>query len=129
MASDLAYEKACSKIESSLVDLETKVRDDPVAQYVVRDIMTMARDSVTLYGAQISSLARYNALRAALEIYLIHAKTGMLPEQLPAGLPEDPFSRTPFRYEKTEQGFTLRTGIDRIYDHSIERFDFAIKTN
>lgn len=127
MASDLPYEKACSQIQSLLADLEVKVKGDPVAQYLARDVAKMAGDSLTLYSGQISSLARFNALRAALELYLIHAKTGTLPEELPAGLPEDPFSRSPFQYEKTEQGFILRPNVDKVYDHRVEEFVFELK--
>lgn len=127
MASDLPYEKACSQIQRLLVDLETTVEDDPVAQCIGRDIVTMAERSLALYSAQISSLARFNALHAALEVHLIHAKTGTLPEELPAGLPEDPFSRSPFQYEKTEQGFVLRPRIDRVHEHRVEEFVFELE--
>jgi len=126
MASDLPYEKACSQIQSLLVDLETTVKDDPVARHIDRDIVTMAERSLALYSARISSLARFLALHAALQLYLIHAETGALPEELPAGLPEDPFGRCPFRYEKTEQGFILRPNVDKVYDHRVEQFDFTI---
>jgi hypothetical protein len=45
---------------------------------------------------------------AAIELYLIKAKTGTLPNELPTDLPQDPFSDNNFVYEKTADGFVLK---------------------
>ncbi|MHC4517146.1 MAG: hypothetical protein ACYTAS_01030 [Planctomycetota bacterium] len=67
------------------------------------------------------------ALRAAIAVYLSHAKTGRLPETLPAGLPRDPFSGEPFAYERTVEGFVLRCqGKDLDKDEAYE-YEFKVK--
>ena len=50
----------------------------------------------------------FNASITAIEIYIIKAKTGQLPDSLPAGLPKDLFSGKDFAYEKNADGFILR---------------------
>lgn len=52
--------------------------------------------------------AELNALKAAIEIYLIRAQKGNLPDSLLGGLPKDPFSGKDFEYETTDDGFILR---------------------
>lgn len=49
-----------------------------------------------------------NAAKAAIEIYLIRAKTGELPDALPGGLPKDPYTCRDFGYDITDEGFALR---------------------
>ena len=61
------------------------------------------------YNLKVRNTAQFNALKAAIEIYLIRAKTGQLPEALPAGLPKDPYSGQDFGYEITEEGFTFHS--------------------
>ena len=68
-----------------------------------------------------------NALKAAIEIYMIKAKTGSLPDALPEGLPGDLFSGKPFQYEKTTDGFILRCrGKDLDKDEAYE-YEFKVK--
>ena len=73
----------------------------------------------------VRNIANYNALRTAIEIYLVHAETGQLPEMLPAHLPEDPFSGQDFEYEVTGQGFVLRCrekdiGANQVWEYKFE---------
>jgi len=70
----------------------------------------------------VRNIANYNALRTAIEIYLVKAEIGQLPEMLPAHLPEDPFSGQDFEYEITEEGFVLRCqekdiGANRVWEY------------
>jgi len=53
-----------------------------------------------------------NLLKAAIEIYLVKARTGSIPDQLPPGMPKDPFNGQDFKYEKTPEGFTLTRWTD-----------------
>lgn len=48
-----------------------------------------------------------NAIRTAVEIYLVKAKTGKLPDKQPVSLPGNIFSGKDFDYEKTDNGFIL----------------------
>lgn len=60
------------------------------------------------YRMSVNHRARMNALKAAIEIYLIRARTGKLPDVLPDGLPKDPYTCRDFGYEIVEGGFALR---------------------
>ena len=56
---------------------------------------------------------------------MIKAKTGKLPDELPAGLPKDLFSDRDFEYIKTADGFILRCqgkdlGKDEIYEYEFK---------
>jgi hypothetical protein len=61
-----------------------------------------------LYTHHVLHEAHFNAFMAGIEIHLVRAKTGQLPEELPEGLPKDPFSGKDFEYEITDDGFVLR---------------------
>lgn len=50
----------------------------------------------------------FNALQVAVDLYATKARTGRLPDALPAGSPLDLFSGQPFEYEETGDGFILR---------------------
>jgi hypothetical protein len=60
------------------------------------------------YPYQVMHQARINGIKAAVEVYLVLAKTGRLPEKLPEYLPKDPFTSEDFVYEITDEGFALR---------------------
>ena len=73
----------------------------------------------------VRNIANYNALRTAIEIYLVKAEIGQLPEMLPAHLPEDPFSGQDFEYEVTSQDFVLRCrekdiGANQVWEYKFE---------
>jgi hypothetical protein len=49
-----------------------------------------------------------NALKTAVEIYLVQAKTGKLPDKLPANAINDLYTDKAMVYEITDKGFSLR---------------------
>ena len=61
-----------------------------------------------IYSIEIRTKTISNSIRTAVEIYMIKAKSGKLPDALPDGLPGDLFSGKDFKYEKTADGFALR---------------------
>ncbi len=77
----------------------------------------------------VRNIANYNALRAAIEIYLVNAETGQLPETLPPHLPEDPFSGQDFEYEVTSEGFVLRCRQKEIDADVLWEFEFKVQSN
>jgi len=77
----------------------------------------------------VRTIAEYNAIRAAIEIYLINAETGQLPETFPPHSPEDPFSGQDFEYEFTSQGFVLRCREKEIDADMLWEFEFKIQSN
>ncbi len=68
-----------------------------------------------------------NALKSAIEIYMIKAKIGKLPDSLPAGLPGDLFSGKSFRYEKTADGFILHCQGRDLDKDEIYEYEFKLK--
>lgn len=68
-----------------------------------------------------------NAVRAAVDIYIIKATTWRLPDELPAGLPKDLFSGKDFEYERKDDSFVLRCrGKDLLRD-KIHEYEFKVK--
>jgi hypothetical protein len=68
-----------------------------------------------------------NAVNAAIEIYILKAKSGELPDKLPAGLPKDLFSDKDFEYEKTDDGFILRCRGKDLSKNKIHEYEFKVK--
>lgn len=75
----------------------------------------------------IRSKTHFNAIKAAIEIYLIKAKTGKLPDALPAGLPGDLFSGKSFKYEKNADGFILSCQGKDLSKDEIYKYEFKVK--
>jgi hypothetical protein len=68
-----------------------------------------------------------NALMVAVDIYIDNARSGRLPEQLPAGLPKDLFSGKDFKYEKTNGGFILRCQGKDLERDKFNEYEFKVK--
>jgi hypothetical protein len=68
----------------------------------------------------------FNAVLAGIDIYLIRAKTGKLPDELPAGLPKDMFSGKDFLYEKTAAGFTLNGQGKDLDKDIVQKYEFKL---
>jgi hypothetical protein len=80
-----------------------------------------------IYTLSIRLNTHSNALKAAIEIYMTKAKSGRLPDALPADLLGDLFSGKPFQYDKTADGFILRCrGKDLDKDETYE-YEFKVK--
>jgi hypothetical protein len=68
-----------------------------------------------------------NALKAAVELYIIAARTSQLPHGLPAGLPKDLFSGEDFEYEKKADGFVLRCRGKDLKEGKIHEYEFKVR--
>ena len=68
-----------------------------------------------------------NAIKAALELYIITAKTGKLPDSLPPGMPKDLFSGKDFKYEKISDGFTLKCQSKDLSKDETHEYKFKVK--
>ena len=68
-----------------------------------------------------------NAIRAGIQLYLIRARRGKLPEKLPADLPRDLFSGKDFEYEKRAAGFVLRCRGKDMVKNEMHAYEFAVK--
>jgi hypothetical protein len=79
------------------------------------------------YARMLAADAYSNAVRAAIEVYIVNAKTGQLPKRLPSGSPKDLFSGKDFEYEKTKNGFILRCRAKDLDKGEICEYEFKIK--
>ena len=112
---------------TQLKDLEEKMEKDVKAEpeLILTGTLVPAIDRVFSLKTRIET--HNNAVRTAVEVYMIEAKTGKLPDALPSGLLGDMFSGKPFQFEKTAEGFVLRCkGKDLSKD---EVYEYKFKVN
>lgn len=105
LAADMPYGQKRTRLDDLVTGLEKASRDNPA---VIWDWIAQARTVVARYDASVGARAKFNALRAALEVYLATVESRQTPETLVQGVPTDPFSGRDFEYEKTASGFILR---------------------
>lgn len=79
-----------------------------------------------IYGQGIRAKTHSNAVRTAIDIYIIKAETGQLPDALPAGLPKDLFSGKDFEYEKKDAGFVLRCQARDLLKDVVHEYEFEV---
>lgn len=120
MSSEKSYENKYKELKLLVENLERNEKD-PAFPLLVNTMMLAKFESNIRYHVI------FNALKAAIEIYLIKAQTGQLPEQLPEGLPKDPYSGRDFEYEITENGFVLRCRVKPIDLKEKYEFEYKIK--
>jgi len=120
MGSDMPYEKKYAELQSLINKLKKSTSDPTTMLGIAPRIM------VRYYELQVRHKANFNALRAAIEIFLTAAKTGQLTEKLPENLPKDPYSGQDFDYEITQEGFVLRCREKSIGDNKIWEYEFII---
>jgi len=114
------YEQAHRKLTDPISKLDSK---DP-ATAIVRFITPALASTLS---AKTVAEACVNATKAGLEICLQRARTGKLPEALPAGLAKDPFSGQDFQYERTSTGFTLRCRGKDLAKNKTYEYPFTVK--
>jgi len=118
MDSGMPYEKKYAEIKRLTDELEKEFGGDTVATIMMLAhpekmltlsiVMACADQVLKLYNVHVRHTTHLNALKAAVEIYLVRAKTGKLPDKLPDYLPKDPYVGRDFEYEITDEGFALR---------------------
>ncbi|MHC4111618.1 MAG: hypothetical protein ACYSUY_11115 [Planctomycetota bacterium] len=122
-AFDLPYPQAYSKLK--------KLDEKPAKEFSKNPDATLtAACSPTwlkIYNISTRLGSHSNAIKTAIEIYLTKAKTGKLPDALPAGLPGDLFSGKAFQYEKTKDGFVLRCQGKDLGKDEFYQYEFKVK--
>jgi hypothetical protein len=107
--SEATYEQKLAQVHGFFNEKMEDDATDPVAKGIVSPPgMNMKVQIELLYPFQVEHAARVNGTKAAVEIYIVLAKTGKLPERLLDHLPKDPFTSRDFGYEITDEGFALR---------------------
>ena len=122
-AFDLPYPQAYSKLQRLDEKPSKEFGENPDATLTASLAPTWHR----IYSISIRLRSGSNAVKTAIEIYITKAKTGNLPDDLPAGLPGDLYSGKPFKYEKTADGFILRCQGRELYRDEIHQYEFKVK--
>ena len=74
----------------------------------------------------IRARTNFNAVKTALNLYIMRVKAGQLPTELPENMPKDLFSGKDFEYEKTEDGFVLRCRGKELSKDKIHQYEFKL---
>lgn len=127
LTSALAIFSAAKPYEQTHLELASLIKtvdaNDP--SLAIAKFITPALGSILSAKTVIEADA--NATKSGLEICVQRARTGRLPEALPAGLPKDPFSGQDFQYEQKGSGFVLRCrGKDLAKDKTYE-YAFTVR--
>jgi len=122
VALDLPYPRSHQRLEELGENAEKQAVGNPAAILSVA-LWPAATRICTL---DVKANTHFNALKAAIDIYIARAKTGRLPNALPAGLPKDLFSGKDFEYEKTKDGFVLRCRGKDLDKDEIFQYEFKV---
>jgi len=121
-----SYEQKCDEMKSLYDQFENKYGDDFPVKYVL-DFAGVKYMITEQYEFQVGHQAHINATKVAVEVYLVVAETGKLPEKLPADLPKDPFTDKDFIYEITEEGFAIRCQSEEFLRRKNKFLEFKIR--
>jgi len=121
IGSDKPYAKKHAELQELAENLNS---DDNPATFLL-GLCYFGRVHV-FYDVYVRHVAHFNAVRAAIEVYIEIAKSGQVPQTLPAHLPRDPFSDEEFEYQVTERGFMLRCRAKEIGEDRIWEYEFAV---
>jgi hypothetical protein len=119
---DLPYSESLRRVEDLVQEAENDVNEKPEA--VITRILFPAMWRIISLDTR--SKTQLNAVLAGIDIYLIRAKTGKLPDELPAGLPKDMFSGKDFFYEKTDAGFILKCQGKDLDADIVQQYEFKV---
>jgi len=117
------YAKKYRELEKLDERAHAEVKDNKDA--ILTDFLVPA--TAKAYNVSIKANALNNATRTAVDIYILKAKTGKLPDVIPADSPKDPFSGRDFGYEKTKDGFILRCQAEDLQMNEIHQYEFRVK--
>jgi hypothetical protein len=122
LSTPMTYEKKFRELKKLCGQAQGNVTDNPDA------VLTafLAPDTAKIYNRGVRAYALNNATRTAVEIYIIKAGTGKLPDVLPPDSPKDPFSGQDFEYEKTKEGFILRCQAGDLENKEIHQYEFKV---
>lgn len=104
LESGLPYTQICAKLDGLVEQWNQEAEDNPDAIFAALFFPPIQRT----YQVMIRQQTHVNALKTAIDLYIVKTRTGQLPDTLPADSPPDLFSGKPFAYTKTAEGFILR---------------------
>ncbi len=117
MEGDLPYRDKIAELKRLEEEIRNLYGDNPAAQRMMLThpdrtlglsiVIACMTDLAHVYERHVRHMAHVNAVMAGIDIHLVNARQGRLPETLPEGLPKDPFTGRDFHYERGEESFTL----------------------
>ena len=120
---ELPYEQAYARLEKLSNKPSEEFKENPDATMAA----ILAPAVQKIYNNDVHRKTFSNALKTALEMYIINAQTNQLPKTLPDNLPKDLFSGKPFQYSKTAEGFILRCQGKDFVKNEIHEYEFKVK--
>jgi hypothetical protein len=125
--SERTYEQKLAQMQRLVSKLTEADDADPVTKHTLTMINIGGMINI-VYPHHVWHQANINCIKAAVEVYLVVAKTGRLPESLPDYLPKDPSSGQDFVYEITDEGFALRCQDEKFLSRYSRRLEFKVKS-
>lgn len=127
--SEMTYKHKCAQMQRLIDKLKEEEGTDPLVAHIINnsDIDVILGPHSHQYQFYVGRQAHINGIKAAIEVYLVVAKTGRLPKRLPDGLPKDPFTSRDFVYEKTDEGFALRCQCEEFLKRKYRLLEFKVK--
>jgi len=122
-AVDLPYPQSYEQLEKLAKKPAIESKKNPDA--IMSTFLTPALS--TILCLDLKTRTQFNAVKTALNLYIIRAKSVQLPDELPADLPKDLFSGKDFEYEKTKDGFVLRCQGKDLSRDKIYEYEFKVK--
>ena len=122
-AVDLPYPQSYEQLEKLAKKPAIESKKNPDA--IMSTFLTPALSR--LLCVDLKTRTQFNAVKTALNLYIIRAKSVQLPDELPADLPKDLFSGKDFEYEKTKDGFVLRCQGKDLSKDKIYEYEFKVK--
>jgi len=122
IAIDLPYPQSRKQLEQLNEKAKKQAADNPAAMLSAALWPAVTR----ICTLDVRARSHFNALKAAIDIYIVRAKTGRLPDTLPAGLPRDLYSGKDFEYEKTKDGFVLSFQSKDLDKGEISKYEFKV---
>ncbi|MGB2809141.1 MAG: hypothetical protein WBC22_15470 [Sedimentisphaerales bacterium] len=123
LSATTTYAKKYRELEKFDERAHTEVKDNTDATLTAFLVPATAK----AYNLSVRAHALNNATKTAVDIYIVKAKTGKLPDGLPADSPKDPFSGKDFGYEVTKNGFILRCQAEDLEKNEIHQYEFKVK--
>ena len=121
-AVDLPYPQSYEQLKKLAKKPAIESKKNPDA--IMSTFLTPALSRVV--NLDLKTRTHFNAVKTALNLYIIKAKTGKLPDELPKDMPKDLFSGKDFEYEKTKDGFVLRCRGKDLVKNKIHQYEFKI---
>jgi len=122
IGSDMLYQQKYLEIQELEEQLEDHAVDDPVV--ILR--FFIPSNVAEQHDIYVGGITVFNVTKVAIEIYLVNAETGQLPETLPANLPKDPFSGQEFEYNVSDEGFVISFDPENLSDLRVRQYEFPI---